>query len=104
MPLYEYECRTCGHEWDEHRPMSDAGAKACPKCLGSDTGKVIRTAPGVRGDVFDWSNENNGKGRYISQLQRETVGAKREEFAYCKNRQDIFDKCAKKGWGVDKVY
>lgn len=31
MPLYEYKCPSCGHEWEDLRRMSDENPK-CPKC------------------------------------------------------------------------
>ncbi len=33
MPVYEYICDACGHEFDEFSPsMSDESVVACPKC------------------------------------------------------------------------
>lgn len=101
MPIYEFSCHACAHEWEEGRAMGDTAPPPCPVCQSNDTQKDIRTAPGVQGDVYDWSNENGGKGRLISQLQHKP--GKPPAFAYCKNRQEIFDKCAKKGWKVTKV-
>jgi hypothetical protein len=59
------------------------------------------TVPAVRSDPFGWSNENNGKGRYIGQLQR-TMGSKKDPNAYCKNRQEGIDKARRMGLTVDK--
>jgi len=33
MPIYEYSCGSCGHEFDEFSPkMSDDSPATCPKC------------------------------------------------------------------------
>jgi putative FmdB family regulatory protein len=32
MPIYEYACAACGHEFEEWRKMSDPPVKTCPKC------------------------------------------------------------------------
>ena len=37
MPLYEYECDSCGHRFEVIQKMSDPPLEACPKC-----GQVLR--------------------------------------------------------------
>jgi putative FmdB family regulatory protein len=37
MPTYEYECKTCGHDFEVFQSMSDSPLKECPEC-----GKEIR--------------------------------------------------------------
>ncbi len=32
MPLYEYRCKKCGHEFEKIQKFSDAPIKKCPKC------------------------------------------------------------------------
>ena len=32
MPIYEFECRQCGHVWDELLKLSDPDPDACSKC------------------------------------------------------------------------
>ena len=42
MPLYEYECNTCGEEFEQVVKFSEADANpACPACQGEDTRKKI---------------------------------------------------------------
>ena len=79
--------------------VADRDRATCPSCGGVAVRQVC--VPAMRGDVFDWSNENNGKGRYIGQLQR-TLGKKVDPSAYCKNRQAAIDKAHKRGYSVDK--
>ena len=33
MPIYEYECKSCGNRFEQLQEMR-AGAPACPKCKG----------------------------------------------------------------------
>jgi putative FmdB family regulatory protein len=35
MPLYEYECDTCGHRFEVIQKFSDAPITVCPKCQGA---------------------------------------------------------------------
>ena len=32
MPIYEYECPTCGHEFEKIQQFSDPPVKRCPEC------------------------------------------------------------------------
>ncbi len=32
MPIYEYRCDACGHEFDELQKLSDPALKECPNC------------------------------------------------------------------------
>jgi putative FmdB family regulatory protein len=32
MPTYEYECRNCGHRFDQFQNMSDDPLRDCPSC------------------------------------------------------------------------
>lgn len=34
MPLYEYECETCGHRFEVIQKYSDVHISVCPKCGG----------------------------------------------------------------------
>ncbi len=34
MPIYEYRCTKCGHEFEEIQKFSDKPIKKCPKCSG----------------------------------------------------------------------
>jgi putative FmdB family regulatory protein len=47
MPIYEYECRQCGHTFDELQKISDAQLTDCPACGESSLRKLI-SAPNFR--------------------------------------------------------
>ena len=34
MPVYEYRCRSCGHELEEVQPMGSGPPGPCPECGG----------------------------------------------------------------------
>lgn len=40
MPTYEYECRKCGHEFEQFQRISDPPLKRCPKCRGAVQRKI----------------------------------------------------------------
>lgn len=101
MPTYPYICHNCAHREDATERVADRDQHACPTCGMLMERQVTSCA--IRGDVQDWSTENNGRGRYIGQLQR-TRGKKRDPGAYCKNRQHLIDKAHKRGLHTEVVY
>ena len=34
MPLYEYQCKKCGHRFEKIQKFSDKPVKKCPECGG----------------------------------------------------------------------
>ncbi len=63
MPLYEYECSDCGHEFEVMQKASDPRKTKCPKC-GGRLRKVI-SAPAL---------QFKGQGWYITDYARKTGG------------------------------
>jgi putative FmdB family regulatory protein len=51
MPTYEYECATCGNDFDVFQSMSDAPLKVCPTCGNA----VRRKINGGTGIIFKGS-------------------------------------------------
>lgn len=47
MPIYEYQCQSCGHEYEALQKISDAPLKDCPACNKPDLVKKI-SASGFR--------------------------------------------------------
>ena len=47
MPIYEYECRQCGHVFDALQKMSDAPHTDCPDCGQPELRKLL-SAPNFR--------------------------------------------------------
>ena len=53
MPIYEYICNECGHEFETLQKMSDAPLSDCPECKKSALKKRI-SAPGFRLSGSGW--------------------------------------------------
>ena len=47
MPIYAFECATCGHSFDRLQRLSDADPTECPSC-GAATVRRQLTAPSFR--------------------------------------------------------
>lgn len=41
MPIYEYQCGKCGHEFERQQRMSDDPVKTCPECRSRKVKKLI---------------------------------------------------------------
>lgn len=44
MPIYEYQCQSCGHEMEALQKMSDAPLTDCPACKAASLQKKISAA------------------------------------------------------------
>ncbi len=52
MPLYEYECKKCGHRFEKIQKFSDSMVKKCPQC-GGKVEQMI-SAPAVQFKGSGW--------------------------------------------------
>ena len=44
MPIYEYLCEKCGHQFDELQKISDKPLKKCPECGRNSLTKLVSAA------------------------------------------------------------
>ena len=67
MPIYEYACAACGHEFEEWQKMSDPPVRTCPKCKKKKVERLIsKTAFQLKGggwyaDLYSSSKPGEGK-------------------------------------------
>ena len=52
MPLYEYECKKCGHRFEKIQKFSDKMIKKCPECGGPV--EQLVSAPAVQFKGSGW--------------------------------------------------
>lgn len=53
MPIYAYQCQSCGHEFDALQKISDDPLKTCPQC-NEDSLKKMLTAPAFQLKGTGW--------------------------------------------------
>jgi len=63
MPIYEYECKKCGHRFERIQRFSDPLVKKCPEC-GGKVEQVI-SAPAV---------QFKGSGWYVTDYAKKRAG------------------------------
>ena len=44
MPIYEYQCKSCGHEFEAIQKFSDDPLKECPSCGDPGLAKLVSAA------------------------------------------------------------
>jgi len=52
MPLYEYQCDTCGHRFEVIQKFSDQPLTECPKCQGSV--RKLLSSPAIQFKGSGW--------------------------------------------------
>lgn len=52
MPIYEYECKKCGHRFEKIQKFSDPLETKCPKCRGKL--EQVISAPAVQFKGSGW--------------------------------------------------
>ena len=60
MPLFEYECRKCGHEFEAL--VVGSRKPVCPKCKGEDLEKKVSRVGVATGGYGGWSRSGAGCG------------------------------------------
>ena len=77
MPTYEYECRSCGHEFETFQSMSDDALTDCPECRRSDLRRLIGGGSGIifKGSGF-YVNDSRSSGASKSSGAKESGDAK----------------------------
>ncbi|AKS40889.1 FmdB family zinc ribbon protein [Wenzhouxiangella marina] len=63
MPIYEYQCKACGHELEKLQKLSDAPLTDCPACHKAELVKKI-SAAGFRlkgGGWYETDFKKDGK-------------------------------------------
>jgi putative FmdB family regulatory protein len=65
MPLYEYECKKCGHRFEKIQKFSDKMVKKCPECGGQVEQMISAPAVQFKGTgwyVTDYAKKSSSQG------------------------------------------
>lgn len=61
MPIYEYQCQSCGHQLEKIQRMSDDPLKDCPDCGKAELQRLV-SAAGFRLKGAGWYETDFKKG------------------------------------------
>ena len=76
MPIYEYQCQSCGHEMEAIQKMSDNALTDCPECNKSALKKRI-SAAGFRLSGSGWyeTDFKTGKKKNLTNQDKSSSGS-----------------------------
>jgi putative FmdB family regulatory protein len=83
MPVYEYQCAACSHQFEEWQKITEAAIKKCPKCGKDEVERLIsQTAFMLKGggwykDLYS-SSKSDTKAESSASGSAKTDGAKSE--------------------------
>jgi putative FmdB family regulatory protein len=79
MPLYEYQCKKCGHRFEKIQKFSDKPIKKCPECGGAVEQTISAPAVQFKGSgwyVTDYAKKSHAP---ASDSGKDSKEAKKEE-------------------------
>ena len=77
MPLYEYECKKCGHRFERIQKFSDPMIKKCPECGGKVEQMISAPAVQFKGSgwyVTDYANKSGSGSSAKSESKSDSDG------------------------------
>jgi putative regulatory protein, FmdB family len=83
MPLYEYRCESCGHQFEVIQKFSDAHVDVCPNCKSGPVVKLL-SSPAIqfKGSGFyitDYARKGGEQGKGGEQSKSEDKGKASEK-------------------------
>lgn len=67
MPIYEYQCKKCGHRFERMQKMSDPHPTDCPDCKARKSVEQLLSAPAV---------QFKGSGWYVTDYAKKSSASK----------------------------
>ena len=79
MPLYDYECISCGHKFELRQGFDAEPVSACPECNGRSRRKFNAVAVHYKGSGFYTTDYKNNTSSTTSEDHSESSGPKKED-------------------------
>lgn len=97
MPIYEYECTTCHHKFDELQKLNDEPIKKCPEC-SKDTAVRLVSAAGFQLKGTGWyATDFKNKGKPESKSATTSVPSDSKTTANTTNEKSTTSSSTSKG-------
>ncbi len=97
MPIYEYQCTTCHHKFDELQKLNDEPIKKCPEC-SKDTAVRLVSAAGFQLKGTGWyATDFKNKGKSESTSATTSVPSDSKTTANTTNEKSTTSSSTSKG-------
>ena len=72
MPVYEYQCKTCGHVFEREHAIGEKKKYRCPECSCNQTQKLVSQVGVIfKGSGFyKTDNRTNGGGAAVKKTKK----------------------------------
>lgn len=94
MPLYEYECKKCGHRFERIQKFSDPMVKKCPECGGKV--EQLLSAPAVQFKGSGWYATDYAKKPATGSTGEKSESTKSESSSDSKDKKPKTETSSKK--------
>ncbi len=90
MPIYEYQCESCGHEMEALQKMSDDALVECPTCHEKSLKKLI-SAAGFRLSGSGWyeTDFKSGKKKNVTETKKDSTTKKPDKATKDKKSKSV---------------
>jgi putative FmdB family regulatory protein len=82
MPIYEYRCLDCGHQFELMQKFSDPPAQTCTSCSGTVQKLISRSAFHLKGSgwyVTDYARNGSANGKATGKNDSESSTESRDK-------------------------
>ena len=73
MPIYEYRCQDCNHEFERMQKFSDPPVAVCPTCDGSVQKLISRSAFHLKGSGWYVTDYGRNEGQKSESSEKDTT-------------------------------
>jgi putative FmdB family regulatory protein len=91
MPIYEYRCLDCGHQFELMQKFSDPPAETCTSCAGTVQKLISRSAFHLKGSgwyVTDYGRNGSANGKAAGKEGSENSSQSSSESSDTKSTSD----------------
>jgi len=81
MPTYDYECRSCGHQYELFQSITAKPTKKCPTCGKNTAKRLIGTGGGIifRGSGFYQTDYRSESYKKAAKADSEAASGKKSD-------------------------
>ena len=79
MPIYEYKCSNCGHQFEKIQKFSDDPLKKCPKCDKNALNKLISSPFRLKGSGWYETDFKTGNKKNILNKEKDAKDPKKSK-------------------------